>query len=231
MRSAPKIKDVFLPFFTFPLLFLGAQSIQGLLSLMESVLEPRFGNKSPLLLVALFFPPYVITTTLSSALTFYLVRDIRLGKKPSLQEAINGVKAKLGQLILCSFVLGFIYILGFCAFVIPVVYFMAIYLFVPYFILIEDKAPFSVYLFRSTQLAKKNLTLSISTVVGILVIGLLTFGLSRFLTDQMNRVILSEQAQLVISFLIDFALTLITGAWIDSWVAHYFLNLKEASHE
>ncbi len=230
MRSAPKLKEIFAPFFKYPLLFLGAQSIQGVLSLMESIVEPRFSQKNPVMLVALFFPPYVITTTLSTALTFYLVRDYRMGKVPSLASAIQGVKEKFWQLVLCSFVLGLIYILGFCAFVIPVVYFMAIYLFVPYFILIDEKAPFSAYLFRSTQLAKKNLTLSIMTVVGILLVGLLTFAVSRFVTDKMNSAVASEQIQLVVSFMIDFALTLVTGSWIDTWVASYFLNLKEDAH-
>lgn len=229
MRSAPSFKQTFSPFFTYPLLFLSVQSIQGLLSLLESALEPRFSEKNPILLVALFFPPYVITTTLSSALTFFIIRDLRLGKKPTFRNALEGVKPHLSQLIICSLVLGMIYILGFCAFVVPVVYFMAIYLFVPFVILTEPKAPFSAALYRSTQLAKTRLGLTILTVIGVLAIGLLTFALSRWVTDKLNQAISSEEIQLVLSFCIDFILTIATGSWIDSWVSHYYLNLKEGA--
>ncbi len=229
MRNAPKLSQTLVPFFSYPLVFISVQSVQGVLSLLESILEPRYSQTNPALLIAFFFPPYVITTTLSSALTFFVVRDIRAGKKPSIPSAFEAVRPHLKSLVLCSLVLGLIYVLGFCAFVIPVVYFMAIYLFVPFVIVTEPKAPFSVYLFRSTQFAKKNLLLSILTVIGILVVGLLTFALSKWLTDNLNRHLSSENLQVGLSFIIDFLLTLVTGSWIDSWVSNYFLNLKEDS--
>lgn len=201
-----------------PLLFFGLQFLEGLSSVIAKLLETRF-ESNPVLAVVLFFPVFCIASTLSNALTFTKIRG----------ETLSTIWPYFGQLVLASLTLGLVFILGFAALILPAFYFMAIYLFVPQVILSEQPGmSLSLGLFRSTKIAKAAFKTCVLTAIGALGIAFLTFMISESLGRWAGGVTENPFLRHSISIGIDAFLSMSTGAIIDVWVCHLFLELGKS---
>lgn len=160
---------------------------------------------------------------ISTSLTFASVQQIESGGRPSFGVAWRHVQAHAGSLAMASLLVGSLAGLGIFAAILPGLYFMAIYLFVPYLILVEPKAPLSVYFRKSKRLAKENFGKCLAfAMLGFLlsVADLVTadFGLSQSIGTSFG---LGIRALIQMS----------TGLIMDLWVCSFFINLKRRSVE
>ena len=219
------IKKILSSFATIPLLFFFLQLPEGIAGTIETILEKQF-EKQPVAAIVLFFPVFCIASTLSSAMTFAALNRLVNGNRPSFNAVWGDVYPKLGKLVLASLLVGLVFVLGFCAMVVPAFYFMALYLFVPQLIMSEPNCKLSVYLFRSTRLAKTNLVTCISTVTATIAIGILTYLLSQTLGTWAGGFSEDNAARTMIVCGIDIFLSMFTGIFVDLWIAHLFLKLK-----
>ena len=129
------------------------EAILGTLQrLLETTLEGH-----PVIAFLVFFPFFTVMSSFTAALTLLVVLDLEQKKKPSLKRCLSEVGRRASALATSGLLVGLVCILGLCALVLPAIYFMALYLFVPLVIMTEHDQEIPVYLYRSTQIAKKSL--------------------------------------------------------------------------
>lgn len=140
------------------------------------------------------------------------------------QQAVLQAFRDLGKLFLPYF-FAVIWIVVGLPIILPGIYFSALFLFVPYLVLLEPGAkPFS-YLHRSRLLASKRLGLSLFIATGILVLDLAQL----FVGGAMSLQISAATGFAAAGHLCDALLAGIVGAGVNIGVIHYFNRLREAS--
>lgn len=209
-----------------PLHFVSLQFLEALSSILEHTLESH-GKENPIFAGLLFFPVFCIASSLGNALTFASVRQIGLGKSPSFKQSWEEVSEVLGTLILASLVLGLVFVLGVMVFVLPAFYFMSLYLFVPQLILSEKGLKLSVYLFRSTKIAKTAFWECLFTVIGTMAIGIVTYLLAETLGTWAGGLSPDAFTRNLISLTVNIAFSIISAVVVDTWVSLLFVKLKE----
>lgn len=142
-------------------------------------------------------------------------------------DAWKSLIPHFGILILSSFVLGLVFVLGVMVFVIPAFYFMSLYLFVPHWIMTERGLSLSAYLYRSTKTAKRAFWKCVFTVVIAMVLGIGTYLLAQTLGPWAGGFVDNEVLRHLISLTINIALSVVSATLIDTWVALLYLDLKE----
>lgn len=212
--------------FRAPFLLFLLQIPQGAAGLFQNLLENRL-EREPLLAVVLFFPIFCIASALSSALTFVSLERMARGEPTSVWSAWKTILPKLPILVLTSLLVGAVFVLGFCALVFPAFYFMALYLFVPQLIVTEPRNALSVYLYRSTRLAKSSLWLCMATVFFSILLGIAAYLAAQTLGTWIAGFSDHNTVRHVLFLSTDVSLTMVSGVCIDCWIACLFLRLKQ----
>ncbi len=224
MTQSNALIQTFLKAWKFWPILLLLQFSEGFAAVVEKFLEHRF-DSSPILGALLFFPLFCMASTISNALTFLFLLHKQQSKPTQFKVLWKRVWDKKVPLILSSFVLGIVFLLGFAALVLPAFYFMALYLFVPQFVLTEESTV-SGYLYKSKRIASKRLWLCVASVSLAFTLGLISFLASESLGNWAGGFSQIPLISFMISLCVDVFFSMLSGAVIDVWIAVLFFHLE-----
>jgi len=213
--------------FSAPLHFLILQLPEASSDVLEKLFPSGEGQGPLFWRVAILFPYFCIASTAASALTFASVFRQAQKQPLTLRYNLKIAREKMGILVPVSLLLGLVTLLGFVALIIPGIYFMAIFLFVPPLIISEPPLPWSVYLSKSKKIAKTAIWQTLAIVTVFFLINFAVFAQSSFVESELNHWFGASMISSILALAATAVLSIIIGAFVNVWIAFYFLSLKE----
>ena len=204
-----------------PLLYLLIQLPQAIIDALEYYAEQVWGESQTLLMGGFALLAFIIGV-IPSVITFAMVWK----ESRTLGAVLRFFHGKWGLILLSALVSGILFALGVMAYIIPGILLMTLYLFVPYLILTEEKAPLTTYFYRSSKLSRKKFK-TVLAVVGA-VLGLFIIfqkvgeALGVHASEQLENPLL--QKILLTSILMLFSMFI--NAFVNVWLSHFFLRLN-----
>jgi hypothetical protein len=210
-----------------PLHFLLLQIPQSLSDVTDN-LFPSYFEHHRAVAFSIMLPLWVVTSALSSGLTFSSTRRWHREHRLSARDAWTTVAGKLWPLIAAYLLAGIVVALGFLSFILPGFYYMALYLFVPLVVVDEPRLPWSVYLLRSKKIAKRSMRRTLVLAMSLLFVGLALSVLDGVVKDGVEHMISNYALRAVVFLSATLCISLVTGAIINVGISEFFLNLKKA---
>jgi hypothetical protein len=167
---------------------------------------------------------------ISLSATFFSFSVSKEGVPLSIMGVVAALKERLRRLIPASVIVGIVCSLGIIAMYVPGFILMALYLFVPLLIMNEADSPVSVYLNRSTRLAKLA---PIRTLVLVMIIMLLSFALDYGIERLIERVHGPSSGSGLALVLVTskMLIAMVWGALTSLIVCSFFMELKGKINE